>query len=73
MYKGQKYIRDIIRLDWNPSVKIDITMDELFKRIMNQNFVPVVDDKNLFVGIITRKDIIKYLCKEKEKELQTRK
>ena len=22
-----KYIRDIIRLDWNPSVKIDITMD----------------------------------------------
>ena len=43
-------------MDWNPSVKIDITMDELFKRIMNQNFVPVVDDRNLFVGIITRKD-----------------
>ena len=58
-----KYIRDIIRLDWNPSVKIDITMDELFKRITNQNFVPVVDDRNLFVGIITRKDVIEYFYK----------
>ena len=55
--------RDIIRLDWNPSVKIDITMDELFKRIMNQNFVPIVDDRNLFVGIITRKDVIEYFYK----------
>ena len=50
-------------MDWNPSVKIDITMDELFKRIMNQNFVPVVDDRNLFVGIITRKDVIEYFYK----------
>ena len=50
-------------MDWNPSVKIDITMDELFKRITNQNFVPVVDDRNLFVGIITRKDVIEYFYK----------
>ena len=36
-------------------------MEDLFERITNQNFVPVVDDRNFFVGIITRKDVINYL------------
>ena len=27
---------------------------------MNQNFVPVIDDKKVFIGIITRKDIIEF-------------
>ncbi|MCR5368566.1 MULTISPECIES: CBS domain-containing protein [Eubacterium] len=44
-----------------PAVTIDTSMEELVERAMNQNFVPVVDDRNVFIGIITRKDIIKYL------------
>lgn len=27
---------------------------------LNQNFVPVVDDNGIFIGIITRKSIIEY-------------
>ena len=53
-------ILDIIRSGWNPAVKIDTTMDELLLRVMEQNFVPVVDDREKFMGIITRKDVIKY-------------
>lgn len=56
-----KYIYSIIRTNYNPAIKIDTTMDELFEKITNQNFVPVVDDRNFFVGIITRKDVINYL------------
>ena len=48
-------------------------MEDLIDKALNQNFVPVLDDQKNFIGFITRKDIIKYLCKEKEKELQTRK
>ncbi|WP_446897048.1 CBS domain-containing protein [Clostridium sp. LBM24168] len=55
-------ISDILRKGWNPAVKIDATMDELLLRIMDQNFVPVVDDRGKFIGIITRKDVIKYYC-----------
>ena len=32
---------------------------------MEQNFIPVVDDFNHFIGIVTRKSIIKYLIKNK--------
>ena len=32
--------------------------------VMNQNFVPVVDDKRVFIGIVTRKDILAYLGKK---------
>lgn len=59
-------IRDILREEWNPAVKISATMDDLLQRVMEQNFVPVVDDRNLFVGIITRRDVIKYFCKDKK-------
>ncbi len=53
-------IIDIVNEERNLPVKTDVTMDELLLRVMDQNFVPVVDDRNVFIGIITRKDIIKY-------------
>lgn len=52
------FIRDIMRTDWNPAVSIDVSFDVLFDRIINQNFVPIVDDRNKFIGIITRRDIL---------------
>ena len=44
----------------NPAVLITASIDELLMRAMNQNFIPVVDDRNLFIGIVTRKDVIKH-------------
>ena len=38
-------------------------MHDLVERASHQNFVPVVDDKNAFIGIITRRAIIQY-CQE---------
>ena len=51
-------VRDIGRHDFNPAVRIDVSMDELLHRAVNQNFVPVVDDLGTFIGIVTRQDII---------------
>ncbi|MFA7010637.1 MAG: CBS domain-containing protein [Bacilli bacterium] len=42
------------------TINIDANMDELISKAMNENFVPVVDSHNLFIGIVTRKSIINY-------------
>ena len=55
-------MRDILREGFNKPVTVTATMEELLVKVMEQNFVPVVDDRNFFVGIITRKDIIKYFA-----------
>lgn len=53
-------VADIIKSEKNPPVKITATMEELLEKAMDQNYVPVVDDRDLFIGIITRRDVIKY-------------
>lgn len=59
-------IKDILKPEKNPSVKITESVEELLTRAMMQNFVPVVDDLGTFIGIVTRKSIIEYLVKKKE-------
>lgn len=54
-------IRDIFKKGKNPSVRITSTMDEMMMRALDQNFVPVVDDRDYFIGIITRSDIMRYI------------
>lgn len=42
-------------------VRIDANIEDLFTTAINQNFVPVIDDNNVFIGIIKRSAIITYL------------
>ena len=48
-------------------VHVDCDMEDLLDRAINQNFVPVIDDQDHFIGIVTRKEIIKYCYKEMQK------
>ena len=61
-------MRDILRGNSYPSVRITVTMDELLDSAMNQNFIPVVDDSGSFIGIVTRKDIIRYFAERKDEK-----
>ena len=44
----------------NTPVKNSATMRELLERVTEHNFVPVTDDRDCFIGIIRRRDIIRY-------------
>ncbi len=49
------------------AVHANSNMEDLLDRAINQNYVPVVDDQGAFIGIITRKEIIKYCYNELKK------
>ena len=42
-------------------LSISSTFDEILNLSLNQNFIPIIDDRGMFIGIIKRKDIIKHL------------
>lgn len=58
----------ILREGYNPPVNIMASMDDLLMSAMEQNFVPVVDDRGAFIGIVTRRDIIRHFVEERNAE-----
>ena len=56
-------ITEITRRKDYKTVRVTTGMYDLVQRASTQNFVPVVDDKDTFIGIVTRSAIIKY-CTE---------
>ena len=57
-------IMDIAHRKDNTPVKVTATMEDLIARASKQNFIPVIDDKNAFIGIVTRRSIIKFCQQE---------
>ena len=57
-------IMEITRRRDNIPVRVTTSMYDLVDRATTQNFVPVVDDKDAFIGIVTRRSIIQY-CQKK--------
>jgi len=53
-------LMEITRKKDNIPVRVTATMYDLVQRASTQNFVPVVDDKDAFIGIVTRGAIMKY-------------
>ena len=51
------------------AVTVTTSMDQLIEAAMNQNFVPVVDDRGIFIGIVRRQAIIRY-CYDKTRAEQ---
>ena len=43
------------------SVSIDAKMEDMVDLVTAQNFVPVADGRGMFIGIVTRHDVIKHL------------
>ncbi len=56
----QARIDDIIS-DRTPPVRVTATIEDLQERLLDQNFVPVVDDRDMFMGIVTRRAILSHL------------
>ena len=56
-------VRQVKRCRDNEPVNVNCNIEDLVMTSMNQNFVPVIDDNGIFIGIVTRKSIIEYCYK----------
>ena len=54
-------VTEIIDPVYSQPVYHNAEMDELVEKVGEHNFVPVVDDRGCFIGIILRRDILNYL------------
>lgn len=59
----------LIEEDANPPFRIDLNFSDLLDRLQDANFVAVIDDRDLFMGIITRKALMSYLRTRMEQTL----
>ena len=57
-------IKSVKRRRDNKPVSVNEDIDSLWEKIIAQNFVPVIDDDNTFIGIVTRKAVVSHLAKE---------
>ena len=60
-----KHVSDIMDRSNYPAVSITDSAEELMERILSHNFVPVVDGRNSFIGIVTRHNVMKYFQENK--------
>ena len=60
-------LKNIRRIRDNKAVNANCRIETIIETILSQNFVPVVDDDDNFIGIITRREIMKYLHEHLEK------
>lgn len=47
----------------NRPVSVSTDIEDLVAKATDQNFVPVIDDRQAFIGIVTRKAIMQYCLK----------
>lgn len=62
-------IMNVKRRKDNAPVSVEANIEDLISKSMNQNFVPVIDDEETFIGIIKRRDIIEYCYNKMSSEV----
>lgn len=51
------------------ALKIDTPIETIISLSLDQNFVPIVDDRGVYIGIIKRRVIIEYLTNNSKEQL----
>lgn len=57
------HLDEIEQRTQNTPVSINAQINDLISRAIHQNFVPVIDDQGVFIGIVRRREIIEYCAK----------
>ena len=57
-------VMSILDLGYSKPIYHNASVNELIELVKEHNFVPVVDDRGCFIGIILRREILNHLLKD---------
>ena len=56
-------VMSILDKDYSKPMYHNASVNELIENVKEHNFVPVVDDRGCFIGMILRRDVLSFLLK----------
>ena len=56
-------VMSILDVDYSKPMYHNASVNELIENVKEHNFVPVVDDRGCFIGMILRRDVLSFLLK----------
>ncbi len=59
-------ISELLRRDFCEPLDIEADRERVMEALLKQNFVPIVDSRNVLCGIVTRRSAMKYLFEEQQ-------
>ena len=57
-------VSEILNVSYSLALPHNTDMRELIESVKEHNFVPIVDDRGCFIGIILRREILNHLLKD---------
>ncbi len=64
-------VGEIVDFSYSRALSHNASLEELIEEVKEHNFVPIIDDRGCFIGIILRRDILNYLFAFYKKEKGT--
>ena len=61
-------VMSILDRDYSRPLYHNASMNELIENVKEHNFVPIVDDRGCFIGMVLRRDVLSFLLKFYESE-----
>ncbi len=58
---------DVPRYRSYKALNINGEFEEILALLMEQNFIPLIDDRNTFIGIVPRKSILSYFYEKRKR------
>ena len=56
-------VMSILDTEYSKPLRHNASVAELIENVKEHNFVPVVDDRGCFIGIVLRRDVLNFLLK----------
>ena len=61
-------IKNLLNTEYSKPLYHNSKIEDMMDRVLEHNFVPIVDDRGCFIGIVLRRDVLNFLFKQYQQQ-----